>query len=225
MKPKILYLKDYEEVIDVPLEGVIDHRRPERYDQIHSSQVGQDTRFGALLIPADVIKNRIEQLAVKIIKDNANTTKFNLLMVLTGSFIFAADLSREIFRQNGQDIEFHTMKLSTYQKGMKKEGENMRDVDIQLDCRDISGEHVIIVEDIIDQGFTLAELKKFLFEKKKVSSVKICTLLSKTLQNPTQEVVHLRDGLKIDYTGFRSPMYGLQGMESIQGKISAIFRF
>ncbi|MHA1674233.1 MAG: phosphoribosyltransferase [Promethearchaeota archaeon] len=205
MNPKILYLKDYEEVIDVPIEGVIDHRRPERYDQIHSSQVGKDTRFGALLIPADVITNRIQQLAVEIIKDNADTTKFNLLMVLTGAFIFTADLSREIFRQNGQDIQFHTMKLSTYKKEIKKEGEPMREVDIQLDCGDISGEHVIIVEDIIDQGFTLAELKKFLFEKKKVASVKICTLMYKKLKNPTEEVLHLRNELTIDYTGFTIP--------------------
>lgn len=205
MQPKKLILADYERIVEVPLDGVIDHRRPERYEQIVSSQIGQDERFGRLLIPADVIKHRIQELAVEIIKDNAENKKFNLLMVLTGAFMFAADLSREIFRQNGPEIVFHTMKLSTYRKEIKKEGESIREVDIQLDCADLTGEHIIIVEDIIDQGFTLNELKNFLLTKKKVASVKICTLLYKNLDHPTDEVTKLRDRLKIDYTGFTIP--------------------
>ncbi|MHA1775772.1 MAG: phosphoribosyltransferase [Promethearchaeota archaeon] len=205
MNPKFLNLTDYGNIIEVPLQGVIDHRRPETYEQILSSQLSKDERFSRLLIPPDVIKHRIQELAAEIIKDNIENPKFNLLMVLTGAFMFAADLGREIFRQNGPDIQYFTMKLSTYRKEIKKVGETIREVDIQLDCGDIEGEHVIIVEDIIDQGFTLSELQKFLIEEKKAASVKICTLLYKRLEQPTQEVKEIRTNLNIDYIGFTIP--------------------
>ncbi|WP_457556645.1 phosphoribosyltransferase [Candidatus Harpocratesius sp.] len=205
MAPKILTLPDYEKPIEVPLDGVIDHLNPKAFEYFLSNRLNHDERCRNLLIPADVIKNRIRKLAVEIIEDNKENKKYNFLIVLTGAFMFAADLGREIYRQSGQEIQYFIMKLSTYRKEIKKEGETIRDVDIQLDCGDLSGEHIIIIEDIIDQGFTLSELEKFLLEKKKVASVKICTLLYKNLEKPTTEVQNLRSNLKIDYIGFTVP--------------------
>ncbi|MCM1579474.1 MAG: hypoxanthine phosphoribosyltransferase [Ruminococcus sp.] len=91
--------------------------------------------------------------------------------LLKGSFIFAADLCREI----KIPCEMGFMAASSYGSGSVSVGK----VDITLDIgRDISGYHVIIAEDIIDTGRTLSEVCRVLRERKPLS-LKVVTLLDK----------------------------------------------
>ncbi|NMB66391.1 MAG: hypoxanthine phosphoribosyltransferase, partial [Spirochaetes bacterium] len=61
------------------------------------------------------------------------------------------------------------------------------------------------VEDIADQGFTLSWLKNYLLHERNAKSLKICSLLYKRLDNPSQEVQNIRRQLDIDYIGFTVP--------------------
>ena len=103
----------------------------------------------ALSIPEAEIQEQVRRVAAEINRDFAGKEPL-FLPVLNGSFIFAADLLREVSLPC--DISF--IKLASYQ-GMQSSGE-IREV-MGL-AQDITDRHVIIVEDIIDSGMTMAHM-------------------------------------------------------------------
>lgn len=137
-----------------------------------------------ILIDENNVKQKVKELAQKINNDYKDKTPC-LIGLLKGSFIFIADLAREI----ETNIEIDFMIVSSY--GNDKIGSEikiLKDVDIALTGRD-----VIIVEDIIDTGYTLEKICEIL-QTRNVASLKICTLLNK----PSRRKVDI----KIDYNGF-----------------------
>ena len=64
---------------------------------------------------------------------------------------------------------------------------------------------VLLIEDIVDQGFTLWEIKKNLLEKENMNSLKVCALFNKILKEPSEEVRELKKKLVLDYLGFEIP--------------------
>ena len=137
-----------------------------------------------ILIDENTIKQKVKELAQKINNDYKDKTPC-LIGLLKGSFVFIADLAREI----ETNIEIDFMIVSSY--GNEKIGSEikiLKDVDIQL-----SGRDVIIVEDIIDTGYTLEKICEVL-KTRNVNSLKICTLLNK----PSRRKIDI----KIDYNGF-----------------------
>lgn len=138
-----------------------------------------------VLITEEQIKRRVDELGRQITEDYAGKEVF-LIGILKGSVPFMADLMRRI----DLDVEIDFMSVSSYGAGTVSDG----DVKILKDLgEDISGRNVIIVEDIIDSGYTLSCLKKML-EERGPASVKICTMLDK----PSRR----RVDLKPDYCGF-----------------------
>ena len=109
--------------------------------------------------------------------------------VLKGCFIFMADLVRAA--QIKSEIEF--IGVSSYNNGTKSSGVVQITRDLQ---RDISGRNIIIVEDILDSGNTLAFLKNYLMTKG-AASITIATLLDKPARREKP--------IKADYVGFVVP--------------------
>ncbi len=64
---------------------------------------------------------------------------------------------------------------------------------------------MLLIEDIVDQGFTLFEVREKLLEEQNPKSLKICVLLNKILKNPTKEVREIKNKLFLDYLGFEIP--------------------
>lgn len=127
------------------------------------------------------------RLAKEITNDYKNSPrKLLILTILKGSFIFSADLSRKI----ELPIEFDFMKVSSYGSGSVSSG-NLK-ISLDISRSDIADLDILIIEDIIDSGFTLSNLKLYL-EEKGAGSVKICTLLDK----PSRRKHHIT----ADYTG------------------------
>ena len=112
-----------------------------------------------------------------------------MAVILKGSVIFAADLARRI----SIDAELDFMKVSSYGSGTDSSGTVTLDLDLSAD---IGGRDVIIVEDIVDTGLTMRELRELL-EKRSPASLAVCSLLSKPSRRRTE--VH------IDYLGFEIP--------------------
>jgi hypoxanthine phosphoribosyltransferase len=139
----------------------------------------------APLLDADVIAARIRELGEQIGKDY-DGEKLILVCVLKGSFVFTADLARAI--HGNIHVEF---------LGVQSYGENTHSsgvVQITQDLtRSIADEHVLIVEDIVDTGLTIAHLLD-LFRTRKPASVKVCALLHKPARR--------RIDVPIDYLGF-----------------------
>jgi len=207
MRSKIIHLDDYMNTINVPNEGIQDFEEKEDKIKEKYQNLFSDNRFKLLLIPEISLQKRIQNLAKLIIKNNVNKGRIDFLIVLTGAFIFGADLSKEIYKISETEVFFHTVKLSTYQNEIKKKGEISREVKFELEPIDIENRDIIIIEDIIDQGFTLNALMNYLVKNKKVNSVKICSLLLKKLENPSKEVKQSRKNIEshLDFIGFTIP--------------------
>lgn len=123
----------------------------------------------AVTISERAIKSQIKRIAEKINRDYEGKEPV-FLAVLNGSFIFAADLLREI----NLPCEISFVKLASYE-GTNTTG-NIREV-IGLNI-DITGRPVIIVEDIVDTGLTMAHMLDTL-KGQNPESIDICTLLLK----------------------------------------------
>jgi hypoxanthine phosphoribosyltransferase len=139
-----------------------------------------------VLISAEDIQARVRALAQDISKDFAPGEELHLVAVLKGAFVFLGDLIRAMDRPVSIDF----MAVSSYGKATTSSGEVrvLKDVDSRLE-----GRNVIIVEDIVDTGLTLAYLQEILHARSP-KSLKTACLLSK----PSRRLVDV----KVDYVGF-----------------------
>jgi len=139
------------------------------------------------LISAERIAARVAEIAAEIDKDYADADELLILCVLRGGYIFSADLSRALTIPRRIDF----IALSSYEKTSSAGG-----VRLIMDARvSLAGRHVLIVEDILDSGQTLAYLMR-LFEARGPASLRTCVLVRKP--QPDIEV-------KVDYLGFDIP--------------------
>lgn len=142
-----------------------------------------------VLIPAQAIEQKVAELAARISQDYADRSPLLLVGVLKGSFIFLADLSRKISIPHAVDF----IALSSYGDATKSTGE----VRLIMDLRQaIAGKHVLIVEDIVDTGHTLAYLTHILGARQP-ASLETCALVHK----PSRREVKVR----LHYVGFDIP--------------------
>ncbi|MHA1745624.1 MAG: phosphoribosyltransferase family protein, partial [Promethearchaeota archaeon] len=167
---------EYMSPIRVPIEGILDAENQQSYRTVSQAKLEEDKRFQCLLIPEVCLQKRIKVIAQEILQQNEGKSRLDLLVVLNGAFMFAADLGRELFVQRNLDIYFHYIKVSTYNTEIKMAGETSRKVKIKFEPEDIAGRDIIIVEDIIDQGFTMNALRDYLLNTMQAKSVEICTL-------------------------------------------------
>lgn len=123
-----------------------------------------------VMIDEQTLSARIKQLAKQLDDEYAGKNPL-MVGILKGSVMFYADLLREM----KIPVQMDFMAISSYGSGSKSSGEVklIKDLD-----RKIEGRDVIIVEDIIDSGYTLSYLKRMLYSRKP-NSVKICALLDK----------------------------------------------
>lgn len=131
---------------------------------------------GAVLMTAEKLAETVKRLAEEINKDYCGK-EILFVVILKGSLVFAADLMRNITAP--MRIDF--LQASSYGSGAVSSGKINIKKDIENDA---AGKHVLIVEDIIDSGNTLAKIKQ-LFKERNAASVKICTLLSKPERRET----------------------------------------
>jgi hypoxanthine phosphoribosyltransferase len=141
-----------------------------------------------ILITQDTIRQAVIKLAAKIRRDYRAKQPL-LIGILKGSFVFMADLVREL----GLPVEVDFVKLSSYGAGTKTSGKVKV---VQGLKSQIKGRDVLIVEDIVDTGLTVSFLMYYL-QKKKPASLKLCVLVDK----PSQHKV----SVTIDYLGFAVP--------------------
>lgn len=139
-------------------------------------------------ITAETIKNRIAEIGRDIVRDCGNTKPL-FICVLNGAFPFASDLFREV---EDIDAEITFVRLKSYD-GMGSTGKVKEMMGLK---EDIEGRNVIVVEDIVDTGRTIAGLLETLRERKP-AALKVATLLYK----PDA----LEFDIKPDYVGFEIP--------------------
>lgn len=127
-----------------------------------------DPGLGEVVVSEAALQQRIAELGAQITEDYAGRAPL-LVGVLKGAFVFMSDLARAI----NLPVEFDFMAVSSYGSATKTSGvvRIVKDLDI-----DLSGRHVILVEDIVDSGLTLTYLRKNL-KARNPASLEVCALL------------------------------------------------
>ena len=141
------------------------------------------------MISAKSIAARVEGLAEEITKFFKGTEKLIVVGLLRGSFVFIADLAREI----DLPVEIDFLEASSYGNQM----ESSREVRILKDLNDeISGKDVLVVEDIVDTGHTLHHVLNLL-KSRNPKRIESCALLDKPLRREVD--------VKSTWIGFEIP--------------------
>lgn len=139
----------------------------------------------SILFSQQAIAERVAQLGKQLSQDFASTRPL-MVCILKGSIMFYADLLRAM----SIPVELDFMAISSYGAGAKSSGEVrlVKDLDTKIE-----GRRVVIVEDIVDAGYTLAYLKRMLASRGP-ASVSICALLDKVSRRQVP--------VEVEYTGF-----------------------
>ena len=138
-----------------------------------------------LLVSPKELRERVEALGQAITADYQGK-QLILLGVLNGAFVFAADLCRAI----DLDVEIDFIRVASYGDSIKSSGSIRLLMEPKLD---LSGKDVLLVEDIVDTGTTMAWLQEH-FQQCAAHSVKICTLIDKAERRKVP--------VTVDYVGF-----------------------
>ena len=142
-----------------------------------------------VLLDEETITTRVRELAAQISADYADPDGLVLVGVLKGAFIFLADLTRHLTVPHFVDF----IALSSYNRATTAAGA----VRLIMDTRvNVTGRPVLIVEDILDTGYTLDYLLRT-FLARGPSSLRTCVLLSKPERRQVQ--------VPVDYLGFEIP--------------------
>jgi hypoxanthine phosphoribosyltransferase len=150
--------------------------------------------IGEVLISQEDIEKRVNYLGEKITNDYRESNKLLLLGLLRGSVMFITDLMRKIHRPLTMDF----MSVSSY-TGSESSGFIRIDSDHKTNIRDWD---VILIDDIIDSGYTIHTIQKLLLDRHP-RSLKVCTLLDKVSKHKVD--------IKIDYCGFEIPDHFVVG--------------
>lgn len=138
-----------------------------------------------IILDQKTIQTKVRELGERISTDYRGETPV-LVCILKGAFVFLSDLTRNM----SIPLEVDFMMVSSYGDQAASSGVVQIKKDIDTD---ITGRHVIIVEDIVDTGLTLDYLYQY-FTNHNPASVKVCAFLDKPEAHEAE--------LKIDYLGF-----------------------
>ena len=141
-----------------------------------------------VLISEEALRRRVSELAAELSRDYGGMDPI-LVCVLKGGYMFLADLTRALTIPHGIDF----MAISSYGNATESSGVVRILKDLESD---ISGRHVVVIEDIIDTGHTIAYILENL-RVRQPASLRVCTLLSKPARREVE--------LTIDYLGFEIP--------------------
>jgi len=147
-----------------------------------------------VIITREEIKDRVKELGAQITGDYEESDNLLLLGLLRGSVVFITDLMREI--KHSITIDF--MSISSYSKS-ESSGFVRIDADHKINIHDWN---VILVDDIVDTGYTIRTVQKLLLDRSP-RSLKVCALLDKPHRHQVD--------IQIDYLGFSIPDYFVVG--------------
>lgn len=146
-------------------------------------------------IPADVIQERVGELARNICTDFNDREELHIITVLEGARTFSNDLQKCIGDLSYIKVKEHFIKVSSYGEDTVSSKEIKVESDLE---EDMEGKHVLIVDDIIDTGLTLRFLLNHI-KPQNPKSLEIATLLDKPSRRDATVDIYVR------YNGFQIP--------------------
>jgi len=175
-----------------------------------------------ILIDEAALQKRVKELGIQISKDYEGKDLL-LICILRGGIVFLVDLMRHITVPHQLDF----MAVSSYGAGARQSGGSVR---LALDLKtDIRSKDVLLVEDIVDSGNTIAYVLEFL-QTRQPRSLKVCTLLDKEERRETLVPIHYRGfsipnkfvfgyGLDLDEYYRNLPFIGVVDLKKYQTQV------
>ena len=173
-----------------------------------------------VLITADQLQKRIREMGEEISRDYQHTHNLLLVCILRGGVMFLTDLIRQISVPHMMDF----MAISSYGAGVRQH----QDVRITMDLTvDIHDKHVLVVEDIIDSGYTIDSVLNLL-STRHPASLNVCVLLDKAERREVEVPIRYRGftipnkfvfgyGLDLDEYYRNLPFIGVVDLKKYQG--------
>jgi hypoxanthine phosphoribosyltransferase len=193
--------------IVVPMHGIPVPEADANHEGAYASPAKVPPRFSGrvsrVLIPEQALRRRITDMARELASHHPPDGELVITPVLNGAFMFAADLARALGAVSTLDVRFEFAKTSTYGSSLGAGGDQRR-VQIDLQPADVVGRSMLLVDDILDHGFTLCALRDRMAGWG-VRHVQVCVLLDKQLTNPSPETLAQRAKAAPDLIGFRIP--------------------
>jgi hypoxanthine phosphoribosyltransferase len=188
-------VKNFKNVIEVPDEGI------KTSGEKISTPSFLKGRVDRVLISENCLKLRVKEMAKEL---SRGRKEIYLVSVLQGSVVFLSDLMRNINR----NVKLDFINASSYVG--RKPGKGLK---IDLPLLEAKGKDIVLLEDILDTGNTLAFIKNYLLKKERARSVRTCVLLDKPARREKK--------VKLDFTGFKIPDcfvvgYGLDYKQSFR---------
>lgn len=149
-------------------------------------------------ITKEEIKERVSQLAEEIARDYEGK-ELLLVGVLKGAVPFTADLMRELYEKGYDELEVDFIAVSSYGQGTQSSKQPRIVKDLE---ESIEGRHVLIVEDIVDTGYSFDTLLR-IFQARNPASLKTCAFISKPARREKE--------VPIDYLGMKVEDEWLEG--------------
>jgi hypoxanthine phosphoribosyltransferase len=147
-----------------------------------------------VFLTRDEIQNRVNEIAKQLCKDYKEIL---MICVLKGGIIFCSDLMRAITEHVGPKVHLEFLKAKSYEGT-----QSTTDVRIEYFDAEIEGKDVLIVEDIMDTGHTVKQIKSIMTSRG-AKRVRICTLLDKPSRREIKQ--------KAEYVGFEIPNHFVVG--------------
>ena len=152
-----------------------------------------------VLLSEDEIQRRVDELAEEIGRIYAEGEELILLPILTGAVFLATDIGRALARRSSLNIKYDLTKASSY------ESKTQQEIRIQLEPVGVQGKSVLLLDDVLDRGTTMATLRAKLQEWG-ARDVRACVMFNKLPNDPDQEVLEKRRVASPEFVGFEIPV-------------------
>ena len=152
-----------------------------------------------VLLSEEEILRRVDELAEEIGSTYAEGEELILLPILTGAVFLATDLGRALAKSSSLNIKYDLTKASSY------ESKKQQQIRIQLEPVDVRGKSVLLLDDVLDRGTTMATLRNKLQEWG-AKDVTACVMFNKLPHDPDQQVLAQRRAASPDFVGFEIPV-------------------
>ena len=184
-------------MIDIPVAKPKDGVTLEDYGIVLPAVVRELIAY--VLLSEDEIQRRVDELAEEIGGIYGEGEELILLPILTGAVFLATDIGRALAKRSSLNIKYDLTKASSY------ESKTQQEIRIQLEPVGVRGKSVLLLDDVLDRGTTMATLRAKLREWG-AKDVKACVMFNKLPQDPDQEVLEKRRAASPEFVGFEIPV-------------------
>ena len=155
--------------------------------------------IACVLVSEEEIQRRVGELAEEIARIYAEEEELILLPILTGAVFLATDIGRALAKSSSLNIKYDLTKASSY------ESKKQQAIRIQLEPVGVRGKSVLLLDDVLDRGTTMATLRRKLQEWG-AKDIRACVMFNKLPSDPDQEVLAQRQAASPEFVGFEVPL-------------------